>query len=70
MVNKSKKLKNNLSRLSIPFGRMLISVAGIILAIKIVLELSGCSPLSLRLKLLGGELDLRKGECPLASPPK
>ncbi len=70
MLHKQKEVKNNLFRLSIPFGRMLISVVGLILAIKIVLELSGCSPLSLRLKLLGGELDLRKGECPLASPPK
>ncbi|BAY87866.1 hypothetical protein NIES267_73900 (plasmid) [Calothrix parasitica NIES-267] len=73
-MNNNQKLreerKPNASRFSFLFGRMLLVILGLIAITTIVMQLSGCSSLSMNLKILGSEIDLRKGECSLPLPPE
>lgn len=62
--------KPNSFRFSLPFGRMLLVIIGLIAITTIVMQLSGCSSLSMNLKILGSEIDLRKGECSFPLPPE
>ena len=62
--------ESNQFKLGIPFGRMFLMIAGLIAIVTIVMKLSGCSSLSLSLKILGSEVDLKKGECSLTITPE